>query len=90
MRNEITMTDEQICAAFDALGAGVTIDDVQFTRDSLDDFRAARAQWAEAGTIRRDAYLDALVISRAQVRRGAPRGTVYVVDFGSVRGVAVL
>ena len=89
MRNEITMTDEQIGAAFDALGAGATIDDVRFTRDSVDAFRSARAQWSQPGTIQRDRD-GALVIARAQVRSGTPRGTVYVVDFGSVRGVVVL
>lgn len=89
MRNEITLTDEEITAAFAALNAGVTIDDITFTRDTLDDFRAARNRWATPGAIRRDAD-GRMVIDGAQIRRGQPRETVRVIDFGAVRGVVGL
>jgi hypothetical protein len=88
MRSEISLTDEEIEARFEELGIGLTIDDVIWTRDTLDDFRAARKEWAEAGRIEVDED-GVLVISRAQAAKGQPRRTVYVVDFGPVRGACL-
>lgn len=87
MRNEIALTDEEIEARFDALGYSCTVDDVTFTRDTMADFRAARLGYAKPGTVQCD-DADGLVIEGAQVAAGQPRHTLYIVDFGTVRGVA--
>lgn len=88
MRNEINLTDEQICDAFDELGAGVTVDDVILTRDTFEQIREARKNWALPG---KDAAKgQALVFKGVQTRRGVPCCNFYAVDFGAVRGVVMV
>lgn len=85
MRNLIDLTDEQIEERFDEyFGVGVTIDDISFTRDSIDDFLSAAAGYIEHGSIEQDD--DTLVIESVQVRKGETRSDLYVIDFGEVRG----
>lgn len=86
MRNEINLTDELIEAAFDDTNCGITIDDISFTRETLDDFRSRRNFWNERGEVVRDTDTE-FWVERAQSFRGQPRKDVYVVDFGSVRGI---
>jgi hypothetical protein len=54
------------------------------TRDTVEMFGTA---FAECGKSRTSVVngLPVTVIDRVQVRKGAPRGTFYVVDFGEVR-----
>lgn len=89
MRAQIAMTDAEIEAAFDEIGHSTDIDIVAFTRETLDDFRAARAQWHEPGSTDTD-DARALLIMRAQTHKGHPRRDVCVIDFGAVRGVSIL
>lgn len=85
MRTEIQMTDKQIEDSFEPETCP-GIEEVKFTRDTLDNFEAAAAGYAEHGAIRRTG--SKLVIEAAQVRKGDRRRDIIVVDFGSVRGVA--
>ena len=41
MRNDITLTDEQIEAAFEAAGAYLTADELTFSHETLQDFATA-------------------------------------------------
>ena len=88
MRNEIQYTDEQIEELFDD---ALPIDEIEFTRDTIDDFLEARPNWAERGEITDDEDtedgLGVLVIDRAQFAKGDRRCTIHIIDFGTVRGV---
>ena len=86
MRNEINLTDEQIEAAFEDTLVGFDMEDVSFTRETLDDFRSGRKSWNERGEVVRDTDTE-FWVERAQSFKGQPRKDVYVVDFGSVRGL---
>lgn len=55
MRNEIQLTDEQIEEVFDEeFSIGLTVGDLTFTRDTVDDFKAERERYAEPGRIEGD------------------------------------
>jgi hypothetical protein len=90
MRNDITLTDEQIEAAFEAAGALLCADELTFTRDSLQDFATASEAYAECSKPRFEQVggYSALFLDGAQVRKGDRRIDVIVIDFGTVRAVA--
>ncbi len=87
MRDEINLTDEEIEASFDEVGYSTDIDSIAFTRETLDDFRAAREQWAEAGCVTDDTDT-VFAVDRAQTAKGQPRAPVVVIDFGAVRAIS--
>lgn len=90
MRNEISFTDEQIEAHFDEQNVlGGCIDNVVFTRDTLADFRTARAGYSDRGTLDEDTLggFPALVMEDVQATRGQPRKSIVVIDYGTVRAV---
>lgn len=82
MRNLIPLTDEQIESRF----AGNPIEDLTFTRETIADFKSARAGYVNAGRVVKD-DADELVIDGVQLRRGESRHELTVVDFGEVRAV---
>ena len=61
---------------------------LKFTRDTIADFLAARAGFAERGSIEKNAD-GILLVERVQISKGQPRYDLYVVDFGTVRAVYV-
>lgn len=90
MRDLITLTDEQIEAAFEAIGAGATCSaeygcDIVFTAESLADFETASINYAECRKV--DRAEATLILRGAQPRKGDQRADVFVIDFGAVRGV---
>lgn len=87
MRDEILLTDEQIEAAFNETGYATDIDCITLTRDTLDNFRAARQGWAEWGRITDDTET-VFAVEKVQVRKGDRRGPLVVIDFGAVRAVS--
>lgn len=90
MRNLITLTDEQIEAAFESLGSECNMNadygsiDLITTTDTIDDFLAAAKSYNDHGAIERDG--GTLIIRGAQVRKGDARRDLCVIDFGAVRG----
>ena len=82
MRNLVPLTDDQIEEAFDHADY---IENVAFTRDTFDDFIAARKGYAEAGKVKSKTDKE-LVIDRVQPSKGDMRVTLHVIDFGEVRG----
>ena len=90
MRNLITLTDDQIEAAFDSLGGSCNMNtnygsiDLITTQDTLADFIAAAKNYNDHGAIEQDG--NTLVIRNAQARKGDVRRDLYVIDFGAVRG----
>lgn len=90
MRNEIQFTDDQIEDLFQrAHQIGITVDDLVFTRDTLGDFDSACNHYASCGVPNYTmiAGLKTLCIPKAQPRKGDQRRDVYIIDFGTVRGV---
>ncbi|HET8612988.1 MAG TPA: hypothetical protein VFL92_09510 [Sphingomonas sp.] len=88
MRNEIPFTDEQIEEHFDEQSAiGGCFENVTFTRETLDDFRAARRNYNEPGHLTEDVLggFPAIIMEDVQVAKGHQRKTVVVIDYGSVR-----
>lgn len=88
-RNENMLTDtqiEQVIAAADELGYGVTERQVTGTRDELGrygqkiEYRTLRDRMIAGRAVRE--------IEGAQTRAGQPRYTLVIVDFGDVRGIA--
>lgn len=90
MRNDITLTDEQIEAAFEAAGAYLTADELTFSHETLQDFATASEAYAECSKPRFEQAggYSALFLDGAQVRKGDRRSDVIVIDFGTVRAVA--
>jgi hypothetical protein len=86
MRNLIPLTDEEIEAKFDDC---CTVEDLVFTRDTLDDFRSARGNYAEPGKVEKDTAT-VWELSHAQTAKGQPRRSIMVVDFGEVRAALEL
>ena len=88
MRNEITQTDSEIEAAFQAaFQIGVDIDDLVFTRDTLENFDEASSKYASCGVAKfgKTGELRTLFMANAQPRKGDQRRDVHVIDFGAVR-----
>lgn len=84
MRELIPLTDEEIEAQFSAIGAELTVDDLVFTRDTVDDFKSARHSYRESGKVELSAP-NKLVVLGLQVAHSRSRTDLYVVDFGEVR-----
>lgn len=90
MRNLITLTDEQIEAAFEEIGGSCNMNteygsiDLVTTQDTLADFVDAAKNYNDHGAIEQDG--NTLIIRNAQVRKGDVRRDLYVIDFGAVRG----
>lgn len=84
----IQLTDAEIEARFNVLNLGVDIETdaerFSVTSDSIEDFLAARKNWAEPGRIV-PSPAGTLMIERAQSARGQQRADVAVIDFGDVR-----
>ena len=83
MRNEITLTDDQVLDAFEAIGCVADMDWVEFTRDTLADFTAARENYSQRGTLEQKD--NALVMKDVQAAKGDRRGDLFVIDFGAAR-----
>lgn len=82
------LSNEMIEAAFKAAGAELALEygddeNIVWTHQTFDDFMAARDSYAAAGRVERgDNWMR---IEDAQISRGKPRCTIFVVDFGSKR-----
>lgn len=86
MRDTIELTDEQIENKFDELGYGLTVEDLVFTRESVEDFKKALKNDYTDGFID-DEGSDFLIMLNCQTRKSEPRRDVVIIDFGEVRAV---
>ena len=86
MRNHLALSDGEIEARFEAIGAGPSVRDISFTGDTIPDWLQSRQGWAERGRVLRSPA-GTLVIERARIRPDLPLMAIYIVDFGEVRGV---
>lgn len=88
MRQEITQTDAGIEAAFDqAFQVGLTVDDVVFTRETLENFVEASNKYVQCGVAKfgKAGEFRTLFLANAQPRKGDQRRDVHVIDFGTIR-----
>lgn len=91
LTSKIDLTDEQITAAFAAIGCDVDISGeygephrFTVTSDTLGDFVNAREDYNKPGTI--DEQTDThLTIKDAAVRSGDQCHDYYIIDFGTAR-----
>lgn len=87
-RARIKMSDSEIVARFERLGYKVSIDQLAFTTESVEDFYKARDNlWSGIGAIKIHEEPGLLVIERAQPRAGQPTRDVVVVSLGYARAV---
>jgi hypothetical protein len=86
-RERIPMSDEDIVAHFARFGYRVTISQIAFTGETVQDFREARlGKWWKAGKLRLDEP-GLLRIEDAQPRPDQRTRDIIVVSFGSSRAV---
>lgn len=87
-RARIKMSDSEIVSRFERLGYRVSIDQIAFTTESVEDFHNARETlWSGIGTIKIHEDPGLLVIERAQPRAGQPTRDIAVVSLGYARAV---
>ena len=86
MRRLTNMTDEQIEAKFETLGYSLCIENLVFTKETIEDFKRARKEYSQAGQVwvDKDGVLE---VSDVQVVRGTIRKSLVVIDLGEVRAV---
>jgi len=81
-REQLAETDEQIEAAFDALGYCCSADSLAYgLADELNNFRVARKSWTDPGRVETDEP-SCIVIERCQAVRGQTRRDVVLIRFG--------
>jgi hypothetical protein len=86
-RQRIPMSDDDIVAHFGRFGYRVTIGQIAFTSETVDDFREARTgKWWKAGKLRQDEP-GLLRIEEAQPRPDQRTRDIIVVSFGTARAV---
>ena len=86
-RQRLDMTDAEIVAHFARFGYRVSIAQIAFTSEPVDDFREARARkWYRAGSMRVNEP-GLLVIEEAQPRPGQRTRDIIVVSLGATRCV---
>ena len=90
MRNEISLTDEEIESLFeDAFRCCISVDDVTLTRDTIDNFISGLQGFIEWDKPYQDSEngFATLEVKNIKVVKGRPKQDICVVDFGTVRGI---
>jgi hypothetical protein len=86
-RERVPMSDEDIVEHFGRFGYRVTIKQIAFTGETVQDFREARTgKWWKAGKVRQDEP-GLLRIEDAQPKPDQRTRDIIVVSFGSTRAV---
>lgn len=86
-RDRLAMTDAEIVAHFARFGYRVSIGQIAFTSEPVEDFREARARkWFRAGALRVNEP-GLLVVEEAQPRPGQRTRDIVVVSLGATRCV---
>lgn len=86
-RQRIQMTDDDITGHFARYGYRVSIAQIAFVGETVDDFREARLRkWFRAGVLRKNEP-GLLVIEDAQPRQGQRTRDIIVISLGSSRVV---
>lgn len=84
-RQRLQMTDEDITGHFARFGYRVSIDQIAFVGETVDDFREARTtKWMRAGVLRKNEP-GLLVIEDAQPRPGQRTRDIIVISLGPTR-----
>ena len=84
-RERLPMTDAEVVAHFARFGYRVSISQIAFTSEPVDDFREARSRrWLRAGRLRNNEP-GLLIIEEAQPRPGQRTRDIVVVSLGATR-----
>jgi hypothetical protein len=87
-RTRIKMSDADIVGRFERLGYKLTIDQIAFTTESVEDFYNARDRvWTTVGTLKLYEENGILLVEKAQPRAGQPTRDIAVVSLGYARAV---
>jgi hypothetical protein len=86
IRARIKMSDDEIVGHFERLGYRVSIAQIRFTTEGVDDFRAARPQWYKGGGVS-VSEPGLLVIEDAQPKSYQKQRDIVVVSLGYARAV---
>ncbi len=87
-RDRIKMSDADIVSRFERLGFKLTIDQIAFTTESVDDFYDARESlWTGVGTVKIYEEGGLLLVEKAQPRAGQPTRDIAVISLGHARAV---
>lgn len=93
LTSKLSLTDDQISAAFAAIGCDIDISGeygepnrFAVTDDTLADFISARENYNNPGTINEKTD-EHLIIHDVAVRPGDQRHDYYIIDFGTTRVV---
>lgn len=90
MRNEISLTDDQIEDLFqEAFSTGVSIDSVTFTRDTIANFIDGLQGFESWNKPTQDTCegFATLEVMQIKVGKGRPKQDLQVIDLGTVRAV---
>jgi hypothetical protein len=86
-RERLQMTDDEVMAHFAKFGYRVSINQIAFVGETVDDFREARNhKWFKAGSLRKNEP-GLLVIEDAQPRPGQRTRDIIVIGLGATRVV---
>jgi len=86
-RERLQMTDAEVVAHLARFGYRVSIGQIAFTSEPVEDFREARARrWFRAGVVRNNEP-GLLIIEEAQPRAGQRTRDIVVVSLGATRCV---
>ena len=87
-RSRVKMTDAEIVARFERLGYRVSIEQIAFTTESVEDFHSAREHyWSRAGRVKNYEPPGILVIEGAQPKANQPTRDIIVLSLGYARAV---
>lgn len=86
IRHRLKMPDADIIDHFRRLGFVVTMNDLAFTTESVEDFFVARQEsWHRVGKIQRHDEHGLLIVQQAQPKANQPSRDIVVVSLGHAR-----
>ena len=88
IRHRLQMSDADIVDHFRRLGFVVTMNDLAFTTEGVEDFYAARqTYWHRVGKVQRHDEHGLLIVQKAQPKANQPTRDIVVVSLGYARVV---
>jgi hypothetical protein len=87
-RARIKMSDNEVLSSFERLGYSLSIDQIAFTTESVEDFYIAReSKWTRVGHVAIYEPPGILVVENAQPDPHQPTRDIVVISLGSARAV---
>ena len=87
LRSQLDLSDAEIEATFALLGITIVVDELRFTRGSIEKYLKRRLNYTQQGLIEKNAD-GQLIFRRIQIGADSDISDLFVVDFGEIRAVA--